>query len=313
MPSIRERDAHRLLKHEPEIKCTAAGKRVGFIGLGLMGSGTASNIARKHGPAERLRRRPGGGGKAGRQRRVGKATPKDWAARRTWSCHRCRTRRSASRWCLARTAWRRAWRAARRWWGCPPTASRRCATSKRASGRGHRLRRLPRRQGAPGGRGGRPGAVASGERETCKALEWLLSMIGSRIYYCGPLAPARRSSRQHLLSCGYGALIAEAYAMAKEAGADWTSSAKRCRRRRPTAAAAERSLPRRSRATSGRIPPLGGAQDYRLIVAMAQSLGTSSRAAEAVLDYYERAAVVGHSDKHFGALALVTNPELASK
>jgi 3-hydroxyisobutyrate dehydrogenase-like beta-hydroxyacid dehydrogenase len=51
-------------------------------------------------------------------------------------------------------------------------------------------------------------------------------------------------------------------------------------------------------------------KDYKLIVAMAKSLGTSSHAAEAVLDYYERAAAAGYGDLDFGAIALITNPEL---
>jgi len=181
--------------------------------------------------------------------------------------------------------------------------------------RGVRFVDCPVGKGPPAAAAGDLTLFASGEREVCREVEPVLSMIGSRIYYCGPLGAGQAIKlANNLLSCGYGALIAEAYAMAKKAGADMEIF---CEALPQTAA---NSWPLQNvfvaKAFKGDFSPyfrLSAAhKDYKLIVAMAQSLGTPSRAAEAVLEYYERATAAGHSEKDFGALALVTNPELES-
>jgi 3-hydroxyisobutyrate dehydrogenase-like beta-hydroxyacid dehydrogenase len=155
--------------------------------------------------------------------------------------------------------------------------------------------------------------LTAGDRELCRSLQWVLAMIGSTIYYCGPLGAGQAIKlANNLLSCGYGALIAEAYAMAKTGGADMEIFGEVL----PQTAAD--SWPLRhvfvAKAFRGDFSPyfrLSAAhKDYRLIVAMATALGTPNRCAEAVLEYYERAMAAGHGDRDFGALALVTNPEL---
>lgn len=154
---------------------------------------------------------------------------------------------------------------------------------------------------------------AAGDRETCDALRWLLSMIGSKIDYCGPVGAGQAIKlANNLLSCGYGALISEAYAMAKKAGADLNIF---CEALPQTAA---NSWPLQNvfvaKAFKGDFTPyfrLSAAhKDYKLVIAMADALGTPSRAARAVLDYYTAAADAGHGDRDFGAIALVNNPEL---
>lgn len=157
---------------------------------------------------------------------------------------------------------------------------------------------------------------SSGDKATCESLGWLLAMIGSKTYYCGPLGAGQAIKlANNLLSCGYAALICEAYAMAKKAGADLDIL---CEALPQTAA---NSWPLSNvfvpKAFKGDFTPyfrLSAAhKDYKLIVAMAHALGTPSRAAEVVLDYYERAAAAGHGDRDFGALALVNNPELLAQ
>ncbi len=154
---------------------------------------------------------------------------------------------------------------------------------------------------------------AAGDRATCDALRWLLSMIGSKIDYCGPIGAGQAIKlANNLLSCGYGALISEAYAMAKQAGADLNIF---CEALPQTAA---NSWPLQNvfvaKAFKGDFTPyfrLSAAhKDYKLVIAMAESLGTPSHAARAVLDYYTAAADAGHGDRDFGAIALVNNPEL---
>ena len=154
---------------------------------------------------------------------------------------------------------------------------------------------------------------AAGDRETCDSLRWLLSMIGSKIDYCGPIGAGQAIKlANNLLSCGYGALISEAYAMAKKAGADLNIF---CEALPQTAA---NSWPLQNvfvaKAFKGDFTPyfrLSAAhKDYKLVIAMADALGTPSHAARAVLDYYTAAANAGHGDRDFGAIALVNNPEL---
>ena len=154
---------------------------------------------------------------------------------------------------------------------------------------------------------------AAGDRETCDSLRWLLSMIGSKTDYCGPIGAGQAIKlANNLLSCGYGALISEAYAMAKKAGADLNIF---CEALPQTAA---NSWPLQNvfvaKAFKGDFTPyfrLSAAhKDYKLVIAMADALGTPSRAARAVLDYYTAAADAGHGDRDFGAIALVNNPEL---
>jgi 3-hydroxyisobutyrate dehydrogenase-like beta-hydroxyacid dehydrogenase len=153
----------------------------------------------------------------------------------------------------------------------------------------------------------------SGDRDTCESLRWLLSMIGSKIDYCGPIGAGQAIKlANNLLSCGYGALISEAYAMAKKAGADLDIF---CEALPQTAA---NSWPLQNvfvaKAFKGDFTPyfrLSAAhKDYKLVVAMADALGTPSSAARAVLAYYTAAAAAGHGERDFGALALVNNPEL---
>jgi len=154
---------------------------------------------------------------------------------------------------------------------------------------------------------------AAGDRETCDRLRWLLSMIGSKIDYCGPIGAGQAIKlANNLLSCGYGALISEAYAMAKQAGADLDIF---CEALPQTAA---NSWPLQNvfvaKAFKGDFSPyfrLSAAfKDYKLVIAMADALGTPSRTARTVLEYYEAAAQAGHGERDFGALALVNNPEL---
>jgi 3-hydroxyisobutyrate dehydrogenase-like beta-hydroxyacid dehydrogenase len=138
-------------------------------------------------------------------------------------------------------------------------------------------------------------------------------MIGSKIDYCGPIGAGQAIKlANNLLSCGYGALISEAYAMAKQAGADLDIF---CEALPQTAA---NSWPLQNifipKAFQGDFSPYfrlsAALKDYQLVIAMADALGTPSRTARTVLEYYQAAAQAGHGERDFGALALVNNPEL---
>ena len=168
-------------------------------------------------------------------------------------------------------------------------------------------------KGPPAAAAGELTLFSAGDVELCSTFGWLLSMIGSKTYYCGPVGAGQAIKlSNNLLSCGYGALISEAYAMAKKAGADLDIF---CEALPQTAA---NSWPLQNvfapKAFQGDFTPyfrLSAAhKDYKLVVAMAHALGAPSRVAEVVLDYYDSAAAAGHGERDFGALALVNNPEL---
>ena len=158
--------------------------------------------------------------------------------------------------------------------------------------------------------------LSSGDRETCASIRWVLRMIGSKIYYCGPLGAGQAIKlANNLLSCGYAALISEAYALAKKAGADLDIFCKAV----PQTAANSWPLENVfvAKAFKGDFTPyfrLSAAyKDYQLVVATADALGTPSCSARTVLAYYTEAMAAGHGDRDFGALALVNNPELLHK
>ena len=168
-------------------------------------------------------------------------------------------------------------------------------------------------KGPPAAAAGDLRLFASGDQATCTSLNWLLSMMGSAIDYCGPVGSGQAIKlANNLLSCGYGALISEAYAMVKQAGADLNIF---CDALPQTAA---NSWPLQNvfiaKAFQGDFTPyfrLSAAhKDYKLAIAMADALGTPSRTAKTVLEYYTLATQAGHGARDFGALALVNNPEL---
>lgn len=179
--------------------------------------------------------------------------------------------------------------------------------------RGIRFIDCPVGKGPPAAAAGDLRLFASGDRATCDSLQWLLAMIGSKIDYCGPLGAGQAIKlANNLLSCGYGALISEAYAMAKAAGADLDIFSDAL----PQTAA--NSWPLQNvflpKAFKGDFTPyfrLSAAhKDYKLAIAMADALGTPNRTAKTVLEYYTAAAAAGHGARDFGAIALVNNPEL---
>lgn len=289
-------------------------RRIGFIGLGLMGSGMATNIARKNGQVNVYDVDPAAVERLVAAGATAKATPREVAARSDTVLmslpHPDITRAVV----LGADGVARGMAAGGVVIGLSTDgrdAVREVAAALKA--KGVHFVDCPVGKGPPAAAAGDLTLFASGEREVCRQVEPVLAMIGSKIYYCGPLGAGQAIKlANNLLSCGYGALIAEAYAMAKKAGADMQIF---CEALPQTAA---NSWPLQNvfvaKAFKGDFSPyfrLAAAhKDYQLIVAMAKSLGTPSHAAEAVLGYYERAAAAGHSDKDFGALALVTNPEL---
>ena len=62
--------------------------------------------------------------------------------------------------------------------------------------------------------------LMGGDEATCRDAEWVLGMVGSKLYHCGPLGAGQVVKlANNLVSCGNMAVLAEAYALAKAGGA----------------------------------------------------------------------------------------------
>lgn len=295
----------------------ANGKRAGVVGLGLMGSGMAANVLKKHGQVNVFDRDKTALEKLATAGATAKGSPREVGAATDVVLlslpHPDITREVAlgADGLVAGMA--------------PGSVVVDLSTdgidtvreiARGLEAKGIRFVDCPVGKGPVAAAAGDLTLLTAGDEATCKSVGWVLAMIGSKIYYCGPVGAGQAIKlANNLLSCGYGALISEAYALAKKAGADLDIFAEVL----PQTAANSWPLVNifNAKAFKGDFAPyfkLAAAhKDYRLIVAMAKSLGTPTRAAEAVLEYYDRAAAAGHSDRDFGALALVNNPELLKR
>ncbi len=157
--------------------------------------------------------------------------------------------------------------------------------------------------------------LMGGEESDCRAVEWLLSMMGSQVLYCGPLGSGQAIKlANNLASCANMAVVAEAYALAEAAGANLDVLVDVM----PGTAADSWQLRNTliGKVLKGDFSPmfkLGLARkDMRLIVEMAEELGAPSACARAGLDWYDQGAEAGHSDLDWGAIILASNPELKS-
>ena len=141
----------------------AAGKRVGFIGLGLMGSGMASNIARKHGQLNvcdvdraAVERLVAKGASA-------KATPKEVGSTSDVVLLSLPHPEASKQVVLGADGLAQGMARGTTVVGLSTDGIEAVRDIEAGrQGEGHRLRRLPGRQGAAGGRGGRPDAVCLG-------------------------------------------------------------------------------------------------------------------------------------------------------
>lgn len=293
-----------------------SGKRIGFVGLGLMGSGMALNILKKHGrlnvfdvDAAALDRLVAAGG-------TRMTSPRDVGTASDVVLLSLPTPAISKAVVLGDDGLIHGLAAG----AIVVSMSTDGIDTVRENAAGLAAKGIhyvdcPVGKGPPAAAAGDLTLLSSGEKEVCEAIDWILSMIGGQIYYCGPLGAGQAIKlANNLVSCGYGALISEAYALVTQAGADIDIFCEAL----PQTAANSWMLQNIfiAKAFKGDFSPyfrLSAAhKDYKLIVAMANALGTSSRTAQSVLAYYEDAAAAGHGDRDFGALALVNNPELLS-
>lgn len=155
--------------------------------------------------------------------------------------------------------------------------------------------------------------LMAGDEADCRAVEWLLSMVGSTVYYCGPLGAGQAVKlANNLVACGNMALLAEAYKMAAEGGAKLDVLCEMM----PFTSADSWQLRQtlNGKVRKGDFAPMFklklAAKDMRLIVEMAERLGTPIACGRAVLDWYDQGMQADLGELDWGAIMLTANPEL---
>lgn len=155
--------------------------------------------------------------------------------------------------------------------------------------------------------------LMGGLEADCRAVEWVFEMMGSKIYYCGPLGAGQAIKlSNNLASCVNMSVVAEAYALAKAAGADLDVLVDVM----PQTSADSWQLRQTliGKVLKGDFEPmfkLGLARkDMRLIVEMAEKLGVDVPCARASLGGYDQAVDNGYFDLDWGAVILNSNSEL---
>lgn len=155
--------------------------------------------------------------------------------------------------------------------------------------------------------------LMGGDAATCEAARPVLSLVGSTLHHCGPLGAGQvMKLANNLASCANIAVLAEAYALAKAGGADPAVLAELMPQTSADSWHARHTL--NGKVLKGDFDPMFklklAAKDMRLIVEMARDLGMPSSCTEGALDWYEKGEAAGHGELDWGAVMLVTNPEL---
>lgn len=155
--------------------------------------------------------------------------------------------------------------------------------------------------------------MMGGDAADCEAVRWVLEMMGSKVYHCGPLGAGQAIKlANNLASCANMSVAAEAYALAKAAGADLDVLMEVMPQTSADSWQLRNTLIKK--VLNNDFSPmfkLGLARkDMRLIAEMADDLAVNVPCARASLEGYDQAADAGHGDLDWGAVILNSNPEL---
>ena len=172
---------------------------------------------------------------------------------------------------------------------------------------------------APVGRGpaeaetGNLFVLMGGRPEDCEEARGLLSLLGSDIHYCGPLGAGQAIKLvNNMVSSTTMAVVAEGYALARRAGADIGLMT----RLLPASAADSWQLRNGlvGKALAGDFSPRFrislARKDVALAVEMADELGSPSDMGRAALNWYERGVAAGHGDLDRAGIVLTEDPDL---
>jgi 4-hydroxybutyrate dehydrogenase / sulfolactaldehyde 3-reductase len=158
--------------------------------------------------------------------------------------------------------------------------------------------------------------LMGGDEVLCREVEWVVRMMGSTVYHCGPVGAGQVVKlANNFASCGNMAVLAEAYALAKAGGAKLDVLCEVMPHTSADSWQLRQTLNGKIR--KGDFSPMFklklARKDMRLIVDMARELGTPIAAGEGILEWYEKGEAAGHGERDWGAIMLVSNPELKSK
>jgi 3-hydroxyisobutyrate dehydrogenase-like beta-hydroxyacid dehydrogenase len=138
-------------------------------------------------------------------------------------------------------------------------------------------------------------------------------MVGSKLYHCGPLGAGQVVKlANNLASCANMAVLAEAYALAKAGGARLDVLTEVMPQTSADSWQLRQTL--NGKILKGDFNPMFklklANKDMKLIAEMAKSLGTPMQVTAGALDWYEKGERAGHGELDWGAIILVSNPEL---
>jgi 3-hydroxyisobutyrate dehydrogenase-like beta-hydroxyacid dehydrogenase len=155
--------------------------------------------------------------------------------------------------------------------------------------------------------------MMGGDREVCRSVEWLLNIVGSKLFYCGPLGSGQVIKlANNLASCANMAVVAEAYALAKAGGADLEVLTEVMPQTSADSWQLRRTLV--DKVLKGDFSPMFklklAHKDMGLIVEMARALGSPIGCGEATMHWYDEGLKAGYGEMDWGAIILCSNPEL---
>jgi 3-hydroxyisobutyrate dehydrogenase-like beta-hydroxyacid dehydrogenase len=155
--------------------------------------------------------------------------------------------------------------------------------------------------------------LMGGDESVTREAEWLLGMVGSKLYHCGPLGAGQVVKlANNLASCANMAVLAEAYALAKAGGARLDVLTEVMPQTSADSWQLRQTL--NGKILKGDFNPMFklklANKDMKLIAEMAKSLGTPMQVTAGALDWYEKGERAGHGELDWGAIILVSNPEL---
>ena len=155
--------------------------------------------------------------------------------------------------------------------------------------------------------------LMGGDPSDCDEVRGILELLGSEIHYCGPLGSGQAIKLvNNMVSSTTMAVVAEAYALAKRAGADINLMAELL----PSSAADSWQLRNGliGKALAGDFSPRFkislAHKDVALAVEMANELGSPSDMGIAALNWYQRGLTAGYGDLDRSGIVLTEDPSL---
>ena len=159
--------------------------------------------------------------------------------------------------------------------------------------------------------------MMGGDRETLREVEFLFRLIGSELYYCGPLGAGQVVKvANNLASCANLAVAAEAYALAAAGGADLDVVTKVMPQTAADSWQLRNSVVDRAHGKGDFSPVFKlklARKDLQLAAASLQSLGLPSACAKGALAWYDQGHDAGHDDLDQNADHADDQPRAAQK